>query len=220
MATWIKAGFWEKLCKPCQGYKGWLNLDQLIESMIPAPAYRVYTALLTQSGGNQPDDIFGGNGSVLDYGQSFLIFKNPDNYDLTIFGAENNNEGTWFVCNSPESPILPYTNSLQLKVNYGAPVVTVLENTIGNIWFSRQADGTYRIDSSSLFLSNKTYVSITDNRITGDPSTELRIIKAQLANEDAIYINTIYYNIDGGWNGGGNQDDILNNTPIEIRVYN
>ena len=33
MATWIKAGFWQQLCKPCIGYKGWLNLDQLIESI-------------------------------------------------------------------------------------------------------------------------------------------------------------------------------------------
>jgi len=41
MATFIKAGFWEKLCKPCTGYKGWLNLDQLIESIagpgVPGP---------------------------------------------------------------------------------------------------------------------------------------------------------------------------------------
>jgi hypothetical protein len=41
MATWIKAGFWQKLCKPCIGYKGWLNLDQLIESIagpgVPGP---------------------------------------------------------------------------------------------------------------------------------------------------------------------------------------
>ena len=31
MATWIKAGFWQELCKPCQGYKGWLNLDKLYQ---------------------------------------------------------------------------------------------------------------------------------------------------------------------------------------------
>lgn len=41
MATFIKAGFWEQLCKPCRGYKGWLNLDQLIESIagpgVPGP---------------------------------------------------------------------------------------------------------------------------------------------------------------------------------------
>ena len=38
MATWIKAGFWEKLCKPCQGYKGWLNLTQFVEDLaVPGP---------------------------------------------------------------------------------------------------------------------------------------------------------------------------------------
>jgi hypothetical protein len=38
MATWIKAGFWEKFCKPCQGYKGWLNLDDFVNSrVVPGP---------------------------------------------------------------------------------------------------------------------------------------------------------------------------------------
>jgi hypothetical protein len=33
MATFIKAGFWEQLCVPCKGYKGWLNLDELIKKL-------------------------------------------------------------------------------------------------------------------------------------------------------------------------------------------
>lgn len=33
MSTWIKAGFWEQLCKPCQGYKGWLNLTEFVKSI-------------------------------------------------------------------------------------------------------------------------------------------------------------------------------------------
>jgi hypothetical protein len=38
MATFIKAGFWEKLCKPCIGYKGWLNLDEFVNSrVVPGP---------------------------------------------------------------------------------------------------------------------------------------------------------------------------------------
>jgi len=38
MATFIKAGFWEKLCKPCLGYKGWLNLDEFVNSrVVPGP---------------------------------------------------------------------------------------------------------------------------------------------------------------------------------------
>ena len=38
MSTFIKAGFWEQLCKPCKGYKGWLNLDEFVNSrVIPGP---------------------------------------------------------------------------------------------------------------------------------------------------------------------------------------
>jgi len=38
MATFIKVGFWEQLCKPCKGYKGWLNLDDFVNSrVVPGP---------------------------------------------------------------------------------------------------------------------------------------------------------------------------------------
>ena len=38
MSTFIKAGFWEQLCKPCRGYKGWLNLDEFVNSrVVPGP---------------------------------------------------------------------------------------------------------------------------------------------------------------------------------------
>lgn len=37
MPTFIKAGFWDQLCKPCQGYKGWLNLDKLITEVVGPP---------------------------------------------------------------------------------------------------------------------------------------------------------------------------------------
>jgi hypothetical protein len=38
MTTFIKAGFWDQLCKPCKGYKGWLNLDEFVNSrVVPGP---------------------------------------------------------------------------------------------------------------------------------------------------------------------------------------
>jgi len=38
MSTFIKTGFWEQLCEPCKGYKGWLNLDQFVnERAVPGP---------------------------------------------------------------------------------------------------------------------------------------------------------------------------------------
>lgn len=33
MSTWIKAGFWREFCKPCNGYKGWLNLTEFVKSI-------------------------------------------------------------------------------------------------------------------------------------------------------------------------------------------
>lgn len=52
MPTFIKAGFWEELCKPCRGYKGWLNLDQLITSLLPAPPVaQSFNPLFTDASG-------------------------------------------------------------------------------------------------------------------------------------------------------------------------
>ena len=52
MPTFIKTGFWEKTRK---GYKEWLNLDQLIQTLVPPPtppAYKVYTAKVVMSDGS------------------------------------------------------------------------------------------------------------------------------------------------------------------------
>ena len=89
MATFIKAGFWEKLCNPCTGYKGWLNLDQLIESKIPpipTPTYKLYRATLSTSGGGDPFV------TVLENTLSGTIVwtKNPfatGTYEGTLIGA-------------------------------------------------------------------------------------------------------------------------------------
>lgn len=55
MATFIKAGFWEKLCKPCRGYKGWLNLDQFVQDS--ARPYKIYTAVIRQIDTDAPEAI-------------------------------------------------------------------------------------------------------------------------------------------------------------------
>ena len=52
MPTFIKTGFWEKTRK---GYKEWLNLDQFVESKVPTPPYKVYTALVSQNSGSAPE---------------------------------------------------------------------------------------------------------------------------------------------------------------------
>lgn len=183
-------------------------------NIAPSLPYKVYTALLTQSGGDDPDSIFGGNGSVLDFGQSFLIISNPDNYDLTIYGAANNNTGTWFVCNDPSSPVLGYTNSLELQVNYGAPVVTVLENTIGNIWFAYNGIGGYLLYRDSDFIPEKVFAILTNNL-----SGNIGLVGDNMALGFECYPNVPYIPITSTTNGVPT-DGVLYNTPIEIRVYN
>lgn len=101
MATFIKAGFWEKLCKPCRGYKGWLNLDELIQSLAPpapAPAYKVYTALLVQQNDNAPgvqviQNTLGGDISFqyILPGVYYMTLPEPVTYDKLWISATNNN---------------------------------------------------------------------------------------------------------------------------------
>lgn len=50
MPTYIKTGFWEKARK---GYKEWLNLDSLVQSLIQ-PNYKIYRALLNQQDDGNP----------------------------------------------------------------------------------------------------------------------------------------------------------------------
>ena len=92
-----------------------------------------------------------------------------------------------------------------------APVATVLENTIGAITLTYSAPGEYYITSSSLFTTGKVYAVITNNWDAFDTGS---IMTMTLTPQSAssIYIRT--GNVDSHY------DDILNNTPFEIRVYN
>lgn len=207
MATFIKAGLWSK---KKEGYKGELNLDQLIESTIPSSKYKVYTALLTQSGGDNLLDIFDGN---LTIGVTYKIFLNEGldgQWDFTNVGAPNNLENTSFVATgtTPNS----WGNNIGsagLLYNTGAPIATVLENTIGNVWFIYQDVGIYSLDSIELFTSDKTYLYIQSYPYP-DEEKEIGITRDS-TNTIAISNTQV----------GTYSDNILNfGASIEIRVYN
>jgi hypothetical protein len=186
---------------------GAITVQDLAAQITPQPPYKVYTALLTQSGGNDPIAI-AGDGEVINIGVTYQITDNPDNYDLTIYGAPNNNVGTYFVANQTIN--LPYTVSLQLLSNTGAPVVTVLENTIGNIWFTYNGIGNYNIYSDGLFTENKTTFSII---LMGDELSNGYLCKGYMQEPTSCGIVT--------GDISTSYDNILNwKTPIEIRVYN
>jgi len=215
MATFIKAGFWETLCKPCRGYKGWLNLDELIKSLAPPapePAYKVYTALLTQSGGSGTSSL---NDEPLTIGVTYLINDlGGSGWDFTNVGAPNNNAGTYFVATGT-TPNSWGDLGVSLEFTLGAPVVTVLENTIGNIWFTYDNVGFYKVNSNGLFTIGKTFSNIEPSAVDIE-NYRNAVIDHYGTNFSSSDINIFT----GDFVSVISSNNYLNNTPIEIRVYN
>lgn len=109
------------------------------------------------------------------------------------------------------APYKVYT-ALLTQSGTDAPVATVLENTLGGevVW-SYDTLGTYIGTLNGAFIENKTKLEIglvSD----GDYST-LYFGNFYRINSDSIGLNTLNLSTSFG-------DQILNNTPIEIRVYN
>jgi hypothetical protein len=167
--------------------------------------YKVYTALLTQSGGDSDAGLID-NGIVVGVTYRITPYGNEIGVDFTNIGAPNNNAGTYFVATgiTPNSWGINTDDSWVLQYNTGAPVVTVLENTIGNITWKYDSVGGYYIENV-LFENNKTLVLI--GSLTSNDHTWF----AQCY-EPQVYINT--------FSSGVSSDSILYNTSIEIRVYN
>lgn len=210
MATFIKAGFWDKLCKPCKGYKGWLNLDEFIQSFIPKPTYKVFTALLTQSGGEYLQYYDEGSIKI---GETYLIRANVAGKlgegDFTNVGAPNNLVGTHFIATgtTPNS----WGTFSELELNTGAPVATILENTIGDIWFVYETPGIYSCQSINLFTQNKTY------------STPYNFFEKELLYNNCVrtkWVDATKINILTTGIGLNAHNDGLESTAFEIRVYN
>jgi len=176
-----------------------------------APTYKVYTALLTQSGG---DGLLGNcsdDPQPLVIGVTYQISSNDGTGDFTNVGAPNNNIGTYFVATGTTPNNWGTPGDVCLDYNTGAPVVTVLENTIGNVWFTYNDFGKYLINSSNLFSLSKTMI-ITSQFYNSNGATNISFMNDVIENTDSLLpIRT--------WDGTTN-DDLLYNTPIEIRVYN
>jgi hypothetical protein len=163
--------------------------------------YKVYTALVTQTGVSVPNDNTGGS---LLIGRTYTIAAGSGGWDFTNVGAPNNNVGTSFVATGEN----PTTWGVDGQLNYdeGAPVVTVLENTIGDIWFTYMQEGEYSINSNNLF---NTTLFMQDGFISSDDGWLFGFTQ-----ENESQINLLSFsNI-------GSEDSLFDNTPIEIRLYN
>jgi hypothetical protein len=106
------------------------------------------------------------------------------------------------------APYKVYT-ALLTQVGTNPPTVnTVLENTIGSITFQYSGVGEYDIISPTLFTSNKTIGFFT----TGRPQPNGIVFGTQYVNSSTIKLYT---------RNGSNTpvNDVINLSPIEIRVY-
>lgn len=180
---------------------------QTINGQSVTPSYKVYTALLTQSGGDNP--LFIGSGEIT-IGVTYVINKGKGGTgDFTNVGAPNNNDGTYFVATGTTPNEWGDT---ELGYNEGAPVVTVLENTIGDIWFIYKTTGNYTANSDALFSLNKTTIEFGSNFQTSNNLGNMVNTDSLTVDDFNIYslssFDQYYY------------DDLLFNTKIEIRVYN
>jgi hypothetical protein len=181
--------------------------------------YKVYTALLTQTGGDNDTEVTSGD---LTIGVTYRINVDGTDADFTNVGAPNNNLNTSFVA-TDTTPNSWGTNG-SLRFNSGAPVVTVLENTIGNIWFIYGNTGKYVLNSDNLFINNKTFINGASlaiksifNRLINTDGTGFEIQKGYFLTKDDesnIVLRTLE-------DVGVLADDILGSPIcIEIRVYN
>lgn len=110
------------------------------------------------------------------------------------------------ILNDPR-PYKVYT-ALLSQSGTNAPVATVLENTLGNITFSRYGVGGYTITGFNLFKSNKTVFNNLSNINDGGNSI-ISFNGSSESNLDLSIKNLLGDNVDG-----------MNKVFIEIRVYN
>jgi hypothetical protein len=181
----------------------WYTMDDVSNTVKP---YKVFTALLRQQGDSSEGEVDGDGGTIVK-GITYYINVNPDNFDLTIYGAPNNNAGTYFIANQTIS--LPYNYTLQLYYNEGAPVATVLENTIGNLWFTYNGTGNYTLNSDGVF-TNSTWTNISLNIQGFGDNINFSIYK----------YSPNYIGIVSGIPGDSQYNDCLDQSCIEVRVYN
>ena len=179
----------------------WYTMEDVKNTVLP---YKVYTALLTQSGGDNFAELTSGSLTV---GVTYWITSGSDG-DFTNVGAPNNNTDTHFVATGdvPSS----WGTSGSLRYNTGAPVVTFLENTIGNIWFTYNSDSFYEIILSNSIDMDKTFLYIGNGPTIG---------KTIFPGESGF--KTISFpNESGSSSTLSLFGDKFEKTPIEIRVYN
>jgi hypothetical protein len=184
----------------------WYTMQDVTDTVRP---YQVFTALITQSGG---DDFVQQTSGPVQKGVTYYIDGGTIGLtDFSNVGGQFQTESTggyYFIATIDGTP--NEYGEASADYNTGAPVATVLENTIGDIWFTYTDVGDYAINSNALFTGNKT-VQFINNSLLSDEG--LLSISNDGNTNNLIYLSSTD-------SEPARINDAFNNTPIEIRVYN
>lgn len=177
--------------------------------ILKEPSYRVFTALLTQNGGNDEQSLSSG---AVTQGITYFIDGAGSNSDFSnVGGPVIGTNSYYFIATNSDIP--NDYDGANLLYDTGAPVATVLENTIGNVWFTYNDVGNYFCNSSNLFTLSKTINTLTQtSNISSNSDTPYyAYCTPQNANElELIIVDSTLIGL----------NDLLSDKLIEIRVYN
>jgi hypothetical protein len=117
--------------------------------------------------------------------------------------------GTYFIATGTTPNSWGTPGDVQLGYNTGAPVAILLENTIGNVWFTYNNIGNYVCNFSPIANFNKTFCLATNN----DSAQNYNIGPLEIGSYINGQVNIINWDLNGNLFNGMYQ-------AIEIRVYN
>ncbi len=191
----------------------------LVESRGVQPL--TFKAVLFQRGESTIIDIKGNED--LSKGVTYLITRNDNNEDLTTIGAESNLAGTYFVSNGNYYNL--FSADLKLSFDRGAPVLNILENTLGYTPYCVYGNpGAYMLNcvgnEFQNYLANKTPVIIKINQNGVGLFENSTNVRGAFSYEEGLVYIIAYLNYDNS-----SEDNLLNDgdnffrTSIEIEVY-
>ena len=171
----------------------------------------LYTPISTTSF-NPLDRVFGVGNGDLTRSDAFIILKNGlatlPSVTNALIDADTTGKAvvTKEYISNIVKPYKVYT-ALLTQIGTSAPTATVLENTLGGtlVW-SYSTTGVYGVTLSNAFTANKTII------FSSNPKDNLNFVRMTVNPPNFVLIYTYYNNVAS--------ENVLDNWPIEIRVYN
>ena len=189
------------------------RLTKVVSASATTAPYKVFTALLSQTGGDNQLDIYSG---AVTKGVTYRVVGSSPSADFSnIGGPIGENDDFLFVATTNEIP--NNYGGGGLLYNTGAPVVKILENTLGNITFAYNGIGLYDINSNELFTENKTYTVL---QVWGDDQVTSRTAITTWENSSLLTLRSLSLSGDPVDAIGNDNVIAFFLTSIEIRVYN